>query len=271
MLENLFGKKAKKPTGSVLGLESVQREAKRNEGAEGSAPEKKRTESQDDLNGLLTQLQGHRKRLRSAEQIVAKLGRGFLDSAVAANRGVTFADGSGPGLDIAELNAQDARTLARSGIDAFRKEVRGSVDRIAARLEQQTLADVPLAIGGLLAIMATTENDKADLRKGAGYFLIDELGGRAGAAVESALTDPDANIRFQAAHVLRFLHSERAVGALISALADPDGGVRAMVAQALALQGDKRAIEPLMQTAEKDPSEGVRQRAKAAVEKLQRK
>lgn len=271
MLERLFGKKAKKPTGSMLGLESPQGGAKSNEGADGSVAEKKPRVSQDDFNGLLTELQGQRKRLRSAEQIVAKLGPGYLKSAVAANKGVTFADGSGPGLDIAELNAQDARTLARSGIDAFRKEVRGGVDRIAARLEQQARADAPSTIGRLLAIMATTENDKAELREAAGYFLIEKLGSTADAAVESSLTDPDANIRFQAAHVLRFLFSESAVGALISALKDPDGDVRAMVAQALARQGNKRAVAPLMETAEKDSSEGVRQRAKAAVEALQRK
>lgn len=223
----------------------------------------------DDLNGLLNALGEQRSRIESAERI-ARLRPGMLESAVAARQGVTYADASGPTLVKATLNAEDARKLARSGIAGFRSEIKAVTDGMEKRLQEKAQANMPEMVGALLAIMAGTEAKRADLRESAGYFLIENLGAKAESVVVSALVDADANIRFQAAHVLRFFHSELAVDCLIVALKDPDGDVRAMVTRALALQKDKRAVPALLEVAANDDTPGIRQQAKAAADALQK-
>lgn len=120
-------------------------------------------------------------------------------------------------------------------------------------------------VGTLLASMAETEPSKLGLRTAAVDFLVDRLGTKAERATESTLDHADATIRFQAANVLQFLHSDRAVDRLIAALKDPDSDVRAMVTHALTLQNDMKAVPALREVAKHDPVPGVRKQAKAAV------
>jgi HEAT repeat protein/energy-coupling factor transporter ATP-binding protein EcfA2 len=68
-------------------------------------------------------------------------------------------------------------------------------------------------------------------------------------AVESlitALNNPEANVRANAAHVLGEIGDARAVEPLVSALQDTSEYVRWIVALALAELGDKRAVETLL-------------------------
>jgi len=224
----------------------------------------------EDFDGLLGMLAEQRRRIDDAKRI-AKLSLGLLESAVRAGQGVNFCDASGPGLVTAELSASDARALAKSGITVFCSEASKMVNEVESALEQQARAKTSVSVGRLLAIMAKTGKDTTALREAAGYFLIERLGTTAETAVESALEDADANIRFQAAHVLRFFLSGHAVDRLIVALKDPDGDVRAMVTRALALQKDKRAVSALLEAAENDALPGVRQQARVAADALQAK
>lgn len=218
---------------------------------------------------LLESLAHQRGRVASAEGI-NRLRPGLVHAAVRDGQGVTYMDASGPGLVSFKLDAGDARLLASEGVAGIRSDV----DRRTGELERELLAratvDLPSAVHTLLAIMAGSNINQSDLREACGYFLIEKLGSSATGEVLTALADEDENIRFQAAHVLRFLKSEQAVDALIVALQDPDGDVRAMVTQALGHQGDKKALPELRKAAEFDASTGVRKQAQAACEHLEK-
>ena len=222
----------------------------------------------EDFDELLAALAKQRSRIANAEHI-SKIRLELLQSGVAAGQGVTFADASGPSLVTAELSPSDARKLAKSGIGEFRSEVNTIIKKVEGRLDEVAERDVSASVAELLAIMAGTDENKAAVREAAGYFMIERLGSKAGTSVESALGHADANIRFQAAHVLRFLHSDRAVDHLILALKDPDADVRAMVTHALALQKNKKAVAALLDSAEHDLSPEVRATARAAADALQ--
>lgn len=60
------------------------------------------------------------------------------------------------------------------------------------------------------------------------------------------LTDPNPDVRYQAAWALQYIGDERAVSALLTALDDADMNVRMGAAQALGRIGDEWAIVPLL-------------------------
>jgi len=63
----------------------------------------------------------------------------------------------------------------------------------------------------------------------------------------AALTDPEREVRLQAARALYRLRDHQAVPRLIAALASPDKHVRAVAAQALAEMEDERAVQPFIE------------------------
>jgi bilin biosynthesis protein len=85
----------------------------------------------------------------------------------------------------------------------------------------------------------------------------------------SALTDPEAVIRTEAASALGQLDYPPALPHLILAARDADGEVRKAAVSSLGKIGDRSALEPL-QTALNDPLEVVRVLAKLAIAQIER-
>jgi len=80
----------------------------------------------------------------------------------------------------------------------------------------------------------------------------------------AALTDPEREVRLQAARTLYRLHDRQAVPHLIAALASPDKHVRAVAAQALAELEDERAVLPLIDLLQRGAYGDMRDNAGAA-------
>jgi HEAT repeat protein len=80
----------------------------------------------------------------------------------------------------------------------------------------------------------------------------------------AALTDPEREVRLQAALALYRLHDRQAVPQLIAALASPDKYVRAVAAQALAELEDARAVQPFIELLQRGEYGDVRDNAGAA-------
>ena len=205
-----------------------------------------------DIQTLLTDLAVQRKRIQSAD-IIASLGRSVLESAVRDRQGFTYMDSSGPTPLAAILDVHDTRTLASAGLRALNRKARAAASTAEAGLESLVAVDVSGTVDRLLAIMSGSDRDTRDLRETCGYFLIEKIGSRAATDVVRALDSPDAAIRYQAAHVLRFIKTDdSASAALTPLLNDADADVCDMAAQALAAGLNRRPDEITRRLAEID-------------------
>ena len=87
------------------------------------------------------------------------------------------------------------------------------------------------------------------------------------APIVRLLSDPDADVRHNAAHLAGRLHDRSAIGALAKLVGDPDADVRQAAVQAIGELGDPSAgvaVEPALSDADAD----VRQQAINAIEEL---
>ncbi len=221
----------------------------------------------DDVAGLLSELDAQRARLRNAEMI-SKLRPEFLASAVGEGRGFAYFDASGPAAVEATLSSEDTKLLGSLGLRRFRNDATQKVATIESRMTRMARADMRAVVAELLAIMAAPSLHSPELRETAGYFLIERLAADAGEAIEERLADADANVRFQAAHVLRWRRSKTAVARLTAALRDSDNDVRSMACQALASQGDPGAVAALRELAESGDDARVQVEAERAIKAL---
>ncbi len=122
------------------------------------------------------------------------------------------------------------------------------------------------------ALVERLRQDEAAIRRNALVLLCALEDGRIIPLLLSALTDPDATVREQAAigigryarHLPASPHVADAVPLLLVTLADPQPSVRAQAARALGLVRDARAVDPLI-AALTDPVEAVRTAAVAAL------
>lgn len=112
--------------------------------------------------------------------------------------------------------------------------------------------DVRCAVVGAIAHVAQEQSDEKSCN-----------------VLVSALTDPEAVIRTEAASALGQLNYPPAIPQLILALQDPDVEVRKAAVSSLGKVGDRSVIEPL-QAALQDPAAVVQTLAKLAIAQIER-
>lgn len=98
-------------------------------------------------------------------------------------------------------------------------------------------------------------------------FCLQQYGQEAVEGLLSALTDPDPDARYGAAHTLGLIGDQRAIPALINALKDKEPAVRFWSADALGRLGAVLAVDALA-LLRKDPSRSVRDQAAAALRRI---
>jgi HEAT repeat protein len=181
------------------------------------------------------------------------------------------ADATGAALRLLEDSAQDGYARARAAV--FLARVRGNPQVVAAL--RAVLRDprppagyealpAPEALAGPERTMAERLRALHNVRAHAAWALGNLQDRAALPDLQTALGDPDPEVRLRSAGSLGLLRAPEAVPSLVGLVADPDPLVRAMAVTALGELGDRSAA-PALRGALRDADARVRERAARAL------
>jgi len=235
-------------------------------------PDIEKMKARRDIEGLIEAL-GYRKEERvrkAAVQALGEVGGGSIPLLIHLFR--DFERAAGAEAALVQIGAPAAPALLLA-LDEPDKAVRtGSLSALAQIIYARE--DAELCRQAVAPLTACLDDSSPTIRLKAVHALNEVtrvlaadrgLKAKLTARLVERLYDTDEQVRQQASFGLAQLADVGVLNPLIASLKDPQEGVRSNAAWGLGRIGDEEAVLPLLAAISRDPNEGVRQQARAAL------
>ncbi|MEK6751779.1 MAG: HEAT repeat domain-containing protein [Chloroflexota bacterium] len=208
---------------------------------------------ESNLVNMLKVIASHKGRIWNAEAIFKLNQEQRIYNAAKHKQGLTVFDltSSSKGY---ELNADDVRRLAKSGLPNFRDSVYKSLTSVENDFVNLIQSKKKESVRNLIAICSNEKKYDENVIRTSRLYLQDHLGQNVVDELVSSFRESDKNMRFEIIRLLGQLYFWKKVPSeyisdvietLIAALKDSDLDVRFIAAVSFKDIKDSRAIEPL--------------------------
>jgi len=226
----------------------------------------------EDMAKMLAAIRPYMARRESASGIL-NMGQGHRIPIAAEQRmGLSVFDFTATPSKEYKLDAKDVQRLAQLGVSGFLDSVLKEQEPTQKHFLETIKDNKVHSARSLLAIVADEKKYDRELRDLAIAYLVDELSVDVLDELLADLKEGNEFIRFYVIKVLARMHSRHPTLArdiiepIIASMRDPDKDIRWLTAVVLREIRDARAVEPLRNLSLTDPDPRVRQYAAAALE-----